>query len=100
MEQFVVQVDAAQIAVPAGYETDLASVPRLPLAYLIAGNRAPKSAVLHDFLYSTRAGRDYADHVFRAAMKAEGVNSFIAQLMYLGVRVGGESRYGYAEGSH
>lgn len=94
LEQFVAQVDAAQIAVPSGYVTDLASVPRLPLAYLVAGGRAPKSAVLHDYLYETRAGRDYADRVFLAAMKAEGISSAVARLMYWGVRAGGEERYG------
>jgi len=35
----------------AGLETDFASVPRLPLAYLIAGNTAHKAAVIHDYLY-------------------------------------------------
>lgn len=94
LEQFAVQVDAAQIFVPAGYETDLSSVPRLPLAFLLAGGRAPKSATVHDWLYEIQAGRDYADLVFRQAMKAEGVPSWIAQAMYLAVRVGGESRYG------
>ena len=94
LDRFVVQVDAKQIAVPKGYVTDLASVPRLPLAYLIAGNRAPKSAVIHDYLYSTKAGRDFADSVFKAAMKAEGISSIVAHLMYYAVRIGGEGRYG------
>jgi hypothetical protein len=93
LEQFVAQVDAAQIAVPAGYVTDLASVPRLPLAYLLAGNRAPKAAVIHDWLYETKAGKDYADNVFLAAMKAEGINRFVARAMYFAVRVFGEGPY-------
>lgn len=85
--------DSQLIIVPEGYETDFASVPRLPFAYLVAGGRAPKSATLHDFLYSIRAGREYADDVFLAAMKAEGVGSIIRRLMYLAVRLGGGSRY-------
>jgi hypothetical protein len=93
LERFDVMVADALVSVPEGYETDLASVPRLPLAYLIAGNRAPKSALIHDYLYETQAGRDYADDVFLAAMKEEGVSSWIAKLMYFGVRVGGEERY-------
>ena len=93
LEQFVAQVDAAQIAVPAGYVTDLASVPRLPLAYLLAGNRAPKSAVIHDWLYAIKAGKDYADEVFLAAMKAEGINRFVAKVMYWAVRVFGDGPY-------
>lgn len=87
------------VVVPEGYETDFASVPRLPFAYLVAGGRAPKSATLHDFLYSIRAGREYADDVFLAAMKAEGVGPIIRRLMYLAVRLGGGSRYEEAAAS-
>ena len=94
LERFDAMIDGKVHSVPAGYVTDLASVPRMPLAYLLAGGRAPKSAVLHDHLYETRAGRDFADHVFLAAMKAEGVPSWIAKAMDWGVRVGGEERYG------
>ena len=79
--------------VPAGYVTDLASVPRWPLTYLLAGGRAPKSAVLHDWLYAYKADRDWADKVFLAGMEAEGINAGIRNLMYWGVRIGGESRY-------
>ena len=34
-------------------KTDFASVPRIPIAYLIAGGRANASATLHDNLYGT-----------------------------------------------
>lgn len=94
LERFDALIDDRVHSVPAGYVTDLASVPRMPLAYLVAGGRAPKSAVLHDYLYEVKAGRDYADNVFLAAMKAEGISSAVARLMYWGVRFGGEERYG------
>lgn len=93
LERFDVLIDGVTRSVPEGYVTDLASVPRLPLAYLVAGNRAPKSAVLHDWMYATQSGRDYADEVFLAAMKAEGVSSWIARSMYWAVRAFGEPRY-------
>lgn len=93
LETFVATVDGRTVSVPAGYKTDLASVPRLPLAYLIAGNRAPKSAVIHDYLYATQAGKDYADNVFLAAMKAEGINGFVARSMYFAVRMFGDGPY-------
>jgi hypothetical protein len=93
LEQFAATADDRKITVPGGWITDLASVPRLPLAYLVAGGRAPKSAVLHDYLYATQAGRDYADEVFLAAMKVEGINRIIAHLMYWAVRGFGASAY-------
>ena len=39
------------VLVPAEFVTDLASVPRAPLAYLLAGGRGNRSAVVHDFPY-------------------------------------------------
>ena len=39
------------IEVPAGFNTDFASVPRLPLIYAVWGDRAHREAVLHDYLY-------------------------------------------------
>lgn len=92
-EAFAVAVNAVNHVVPHGYITDLASVPRVPLAYLLAGGRAPKSAVLHDWLYTTQAGKDYADEVFYWAMKAEKIPGWIASLMNYGVRAFGAPAY-------
>lgn len=39
------------VLVPAEFVTDLASVPRAPLAYLLAGGRGNRSSVVHDFPY-------------------------------------------------
>jgi hypothetical protein len=93
LEQFAAKADDRKITVPGGWITDLASVPRLPLAYLVAGGRAPKAAVLHDYLYATQAGRDYADDVFLAAMRAEGISWCVSRLMYWAVRGFGEPYY-------
>ena len=78
-----------RIVVPAGMETDLASVPRLPGAYLLFANRARRSAILHDYLYESRRPRAWADAVFREAMRNEDVGMFSRFFMWLGVRVGG-----------
>jgi hypothetical protein len=83
-----------RLEVPAGYMTDFASVPRLPLAYLLAGNTAHRSALLHDWLYSNQAGRAFADRVFLAAMAAEGVPWWRRALMYAAVRATGWRAYG------
>ena len=58
------------ITVPAEFITDLASVPRLPVAWWIAGDRARGPAVLHDWLYQHPGfgDRSLADAVFLEAM--------------------------------
>lgn len=63
------------IAVPPGYVTDFASVPRLPIVYWIFGGIGDKEGVMHDFLYTiphtTGTGkvvdRATADKVLRGA---------------------------------
>ena len=82
-----------QITVPAGFSNDLASVPRLPLAYWLAGNTAHKSGVVHDYLYSVKVPRNLADEVFMACMKAEGVPGWRRSLMYAAVRAFGGGYY-------
>lgn len=82
------------ITVPAGFRTDLASVPRLPVVYWLCGGRANKPAVVHDFLYSTGLiARDIADAVFLEAMCVVGVPFAYRRLMWAGVRLGGASHY-------
>jgi hypothetical protein len=86
-----------RITVPPGFETDFASVPRLPLVYLLyGGDVADEAAVIHDFLYSHGAGlvpRDICDGVFREAMQAQGVAGWRRWPMWVGVRLFGGSHY-------
>lgn len=78
------------IIVPEGFVTDFASVPRLPLAYLLFGNVAREAAVVHDFLYSTGAcSRKLADDVFAEASKACNVAAWRRGPMWFGVRLFG-----------
>lgn len=83
---------AEWVTVPEGFITDLASVPRLPGAYVMFGGKARRSAILHDYLYKTQRGRDFADAVFNQAMRNE-VNWFTRQFMYAGVRMFGQAAY-------
>lgn len=82
-----------QVIIPAGYTTDFASVPRLPLVYMTLGGRASLAAVVHDYLYDCPpdgVSRADADAVFLEAMKAAGEPGWLArQSMYAGVRLGG-----------
>jgi hypothetical protein len=87
-------VAARSITVPAGYRTDLASVPRLPVVYWLCGGRANKPAVVHDYLYGTGLlPRAQADAVFLEAMQLVGVPRLYRWLMWAGVRLGGASHY-------
>lgn len=82
------------ITVPAGFRTDLASVPRLPVVYWLCGGRANKPAVVHDFLYTEGVvARRIADAVFLEAMSVVGVPIMYRTLMWVGVRLGGASHY-------
>jgi hypothetical protein len=40
-----------KIIVPVDFETDFASVPRVPIAYELFGDRAHRESVIHDYLY-------------------------------------------------
>lgn len=88
--------DGRRFLVPAGFKTDFASVPRLPLAYWFTGDSAHLSAVLHDWLCRTlyadglMTWREAAD-VFRVAMAEEGVEAWRRWLMYWAVRLFGEA---------
>jgi len=100
------------ILVPKGFETDLASVPRLPIVYLIWGDRAHREAVLHDYCYRVGAVIRYvdgytieipkedADWYFRLAMISEAPEFKkkaqpygIYQPMYLAVCCAGGSSF-------
>lgn len=82
------------VTVPAGFITDFASVPRIPVAYLLAGGCANAAAVLHDWMYTTHeVDRATADAVFREAIIAGGEPTWRAWLMWAGVRIGGSHPY-------
>jgi hypothetical protein len=81
------------IRVPTGFHTDLASVPRIPIAFTLFGDRAHHEAVVHDYLYKVdstpQCTRKQADSVFLEAMKVRGKGLFVRLAMYAGVRLGG-----------
>lgn len=79
---------ATVYTVPAGFLTDLASIPR-PLWTLLGhpAGRYAQAAVLHDWLLEVAAvPRARADSIFLEAMEVLGVPRLQRRLMYLGVR--------------
>lgn len=90
------------ITVPAGFETDLASTPRLFWAFLPPFGLYAKAAVVHDYLYNKqplvygqnititqRISRKDADGLFRRIMRESGVGIIKRYLMYWSVRAFG-----------
>jgi hypothetical protein len=82
------------VRIAAGYCTDFASVPRLPIIYWWTGGRAVLPALVHDHLYdcwTDAIPRKVADRVFLEAMAAERDPErwITRRVMYTGVRLGG-----------
>jgi len=82
------------ITVPAGFESDGASVPRFfwRLVFPPGDADALRAAILHDYIYREHpAGwtRADADRLFYMILVADGVPKFRALLAYWGVRLFG-----------
>lgn len=91
---FESDVAGAVIEVPVGFETDLASVPRLPVVYLAAGGAVSEAPVVHDYLYATgKFPRNICDKVFLEAMEVTGVPAWRRYAMYWAVRAFGWQFY-------
>jgi hypothetical protein len=87
-------IASATITVPAGFVTDMASVPRIPFIYMLLDGRADLAGVPHDYMYSTGAmSRKMADKILYEACLVIGMSKFAAWAIYAGVRVGGSGRY-------
>ena len=97
----------AEIRVPKGFVTDLASIPRLFWDLLPPDGPWVKAAVIHDYLYYTQGSgvwkchpptilrarpyeRPDADWILRDAMEDRGVDGFRRNVIWLAVRVGGQ----------
>lgn len=82
------------VVVPKGFETNLASVPKIPLIYTIFKDEGRKSSVIHDYLYSTRSlSRKESDLIFYKCLEEEGVSKFKRKIMYAAVRLFGKKYY-------
>lgn len=80
------------VTVPAGFDTDFASVPRVPVVFWLTGDTAKEAAVVHDWLYRTqKVTRKMADQVLAEAATC-GIPPeprWRRWLLYAGVRLCG-----------
>ena len=80
------------MTVPAGFKTDLASIPRLLRGIIPQVGRHIQPAIAHDYCYRVaKSGRSrvQADRMFLDGMKETGVRFTRRWVMYLGVRMFG-----------
>ncbi|EEI4447826.1 DUF1353 domain-containing protein [Salmonella enterica] len=82
------------IEVPAGFVTDLASVPRIFWSLMPPDGRYAKAAIIHDYMYDNaqRTKRE-ADRIFLDGMTVLGVPKWKRTVMYLAVRLFGRGNY-------
>lgn len=87
----------SNIIIPAGFETDLASVPRIPFVFWFWGGRAHRESILHDYLYRIDSKPVVsfwtANKLFLEAMESRGKPRRIRWPMFLGVTIGGYWSY-------
>ncbi|MDV7209879.1 DUF1353 domain-containing protein [Azotobacter beijerinckii] len=87
------------ITVPAGFITDLASIPALLRPIFDSNDESRQPAVLHDWLYCRKeTTREEADGLFREALERAGVGFVRRWAMYAGVRAGGWLYWGRRDG--
>lgn len=92
---FVSAVAGQTFTAPIGFTTDFCSVPRVPVAYDMLGNRARKSGTIHDWLYTTHVvDREMADKVLREMLQLNGVDACESEAFFAAVRIGGGSHWG------
>ena len=78
------------VRVPAGFITDLASVPWFARSIVPRWGRFGAAAIVHDWYYKDQhVERDYADLVFYQMMAEDGVWWWRRQVIYAAVRLFG-----------
>ena len=86
-----------QVTAPSGFQTDLASVPRVPLIYSMWGARSHREAVIHDLLFRIDSNPSVtfneANSVFLEAMTERGKSWYIRYPMYWGVCIGSDGSW-------
>lgn len=83
------------IEVPAGFITDLATVPRIFWIMLPPDGKYAKASIIHDYLYDNALRtKKEADRIFLDGMTVLGVPRWKRMIMYYAVRLFGQGMYG------
>lgn len=81
----------ANIRVPRGFVTDLASTPRRFWAVYPPFGKYLSAAILHDYLYWTQiCDRDISDNIFYQTMKSSGVDAATQAIFFMVLKSQGE----------
>ena len=96
-----VGVNSVPVIVPAGFITELTSIPVMfQFVFPVVDEHMP-SAVMHEWLYFKRGkslgytySRKDCDRLFLEAMESLGVNYLTRHAMYFAVRLLGQSAWG------
>lgn len=88
--------EVVEFEVPAGFQTDLASIPRIFQSIVPKIGKHIQPAIAHDFCYAgnTDLTKEEADLLFLDGMKSTGVWWLRRRVMYLAVRLGGKGHWG------
>lgn len=82
------------ISVPAGFITDLATIPRIFWSLMPPDGKYAKAAIIHDYLYDNAFRTKYeADRIFLDGMTVLGVPKWKRVIMYWAVRLFGCGNY-------
>jgi Protein of unknown function (DUF1353) len=82
------------VEVPAGFVTDLASIPRLFWSLLRPDGDYVYAAILHDYLYwEQTTSKSTADMVLKIGMMDLGVSDIVVTTIYQAVRLAGQSAW-------
>ncbi|EGS6735892.1 DUF1353 domain-containing protein, partial [Salmonella enterica] len=83
------------ISVPAGFVTDLATIPRIFWTLLPPDGKYAKAAIIHDWMYDNALRtKKEADLIFLDGMTVLGVPQWKRIIMYYAVRLFGRGMYG------
>lgn len=82
------------IEVPAGFVTDLATIPRVFWSLMQPDGKYAKAAIIHDYMYDNALRtKKAADLIFLDGMTVLGVPKWKRTVMYLVVRLFGRGNY-------
>jgi Protein of unknown function (DUF1353) len=89
-------VDGDQFEIPAHFETDLASVPKIAWSIMSPSHSSLiRSAIVHDWFYRKTCifYRKQTDQIFYYMLRNDGVSHLRASMMYYAVRLFGWQFY-------